>query len=323
MTRLKILITGASGFVGSSVLRRFRDRPELELHGVGRRRLDDAAYTAVDLSRPFELPFRPDVVIHAAARAAPWGTAAEYERDNVEATRQVIDFCRRNGLPRLIYVSSSSVFYRPGSQLGLTEDSPIGPRFVNRYAATKYAGELLVRDYPGSSVIARPRAVFGPGDTVLFPRILEAARRGKLPLFVGRGAPAIGDLIYIDTLCEYLLALATRHDLDGAYNLTNAQPVEIQAFLLDVFARLGLPAPRRRISIPVAMTLARLTEFAWKVLRRSGEPPITRFGVGVFAWSKTFDVTRMLADLGPPSVSIADGVEAFVEWQRRQIGSGA
>ncbi len=325
MSRLRILITGASGFVGGSFLRRFRDRPELALHGIGRRRLDDAAYTALDLSRPFALSFRPDVVIHAAARAAPWGTAAEYERDNVEATRQVIDFCRRNGLPRLIYVSSSSVFYRSGSQLGLTEDSPIGPRFVNRYAATKYAGELLVRDYPGSFVIARPRAVFGPGDTVLFPRVLEAARRGKLPLFVSGfvGEPAIGDLIYIDTLCDYLLALATRHDLNAAYNLTNAQPVEIQAFLLDVFARLGLPAPRRRISIPVAMTLARLTEFAWRVLRRTGEPPITRFGVGVFAWSKTFDVTRMLRDLGPPSVSIADGVEAFVDWQRRQIGSDA
>lgn len=321
MSRLRILITGASGFVGGSFLRRFRDRPELELHGIGRRRLDDAAYTALDLSRPFDLSFRPDVVIHAAARAAPWGTAAEYARDNIEATRQVIDFCRRSGQPRLLYVSSSSVFYRSGSQLGLTEDSPIGPRFVNRYAATKHAGELLVRAYPGAHVIARPRAVFGPGDTVLFPRILEAAQRGKLPLFVGE--PAVGDLIYIDTLCDDLLELATRHDLHGAYNLTNAQPVPIQAFLLDLFARLGLPAPRRRISIPVAMALATVTELGWRLLRRRGEPPITRFGVGVFAWSKTFDVTRMLTDLGPPSVSIADGVEAFVEWQRRQIGSEA
>jgi nucleoside-diphosphate-sugar epimerase len=54
------------------------------------------------------------------------------------------------------------------------------------------------------------------------------------------------------------------------------------------------------------------------VLRLSGEPPITRFGVGVFAWSKTFDITRALTDLGPPSVSLADGIEAFVRWQREQ-----
>lgn len=321
MSPLRILVTGASGFVGGSFMARFRDRPEVALHGVGRRPLADPAYTALDLSRPFDVPFRPDVVIHAAARAAPWGSEAEYRRDNVEATRNVLDFCRRSGLPRLVYVSSSSVFYRPGPQLGLTEDSPIGPRFVNRYAETKAAGERLVQDYPGPWLIVRPRAVFGPGDTVLFPRLLAAARLGKLPLFVG-APPAVGDLIYIDTLADYLLTSAIRSDLRGAYNLTNAQPVPIQDFLLDLFSRLDLPAPRRRVRIRTAMLAAGLTEAAWWALRRQGEPPITRYGVGVFAWSKTFDVGKALADLGPPSVSIADGVEAFVRWQRERMEAG-
>lgn len=319
--RLKILVTGASGFVGGSFVARFRDRPELEIHGVGRRTLDRPAYTALDLSRPIDpaaLPFRPDVVLHAAARAAPWGTEEEYRRDNVDATRNVIDFCRRVGAPRLVYVSSSSVFYRPGPQLGLTEDSPIGPRFVNRYAATKAAGEAMVREYPGAWLIVRPRAVFGPGDTVLFPRLLDAARSGKLPLFVERGPEAIGDLIYIDTLADYLLQAVTRSELYSAYNLTNAQPVPIQSFLLDLFRRLDLPAPKKKVSVRTAMLAAGLTEAAWRLLRLRGEPPITRFGVGVFAWSKTFDVSRALADLGPPSVSIEEGLEAFVRWQRAQ-----
>lgn len=321
MTPLKILVTGASGFVGSSFVARFRGRADLEIHGVGRRPLVDPEYTALDLSRPFELPFHPDVVIHAAARASPWGTAAEYHRDNVETTERVIDFCRRNGLPRLIYVSSSSVFYRRGPQLGLTEDSPIGPRFINRYAATKYEGERRVHDYPGSWLIARPRAVFGPGDTVLFPRLLHAAKRGRLPLFTGLREPAVGDLIYIDTLSEYLLAAATRADLGGAYNLTNAQPVPLQEFLLAIFAQLGLPTPRRRMSIRSAMLAAGLAEAVWRALRLRGEPPVTRYGVGVFAWSKTFDVRKALADFGAPAVSLAEGVEAFVRWQRRQLES--
>lgn len=321
MKPLKILVTGASGFVGGSFVARFRGRADLKIHGVGRRPLEDPEYTSRDLSRPFALPFRPDVVIHAAARASPWGTAAEYHRDNVETTARVIDFCKANGLPRLIYVSSSSVFYRQGPQLGLTEESPIGPRFVNRYAATKYEGETRVRDYPGSWLIARPRAVFGPGDTVLFPRLLHAARRGRLPLFTGLREPAVGDLIYIDTLSEYLLTAATRADLHGAYNLTNAQPVPLQEFLLALFAQLGLPAPRRRISIRSAMLAAGLAEIAWRTLRLRGEPPVTRYGVGVFAWSKTFDVRKALADFGPPAVALEEGVEAFVRWQRRQLES--
>ena len=315
---MKILVTGASGFVGSRFMARFCGRPGVSLYGVGRRPLAVADYAALDLAEPFDVPFEPDVVIHAAARATPWARRQDYERDNVLATSRVIDFCRRRGLPRLIYVSSSSVYYRPGHQLGLTERSPIGPRFVNDYAATKYAGEALVRAYPGRCVIVRPRAVFGPGDTVLFPRILAAARTGKLPLITTAGPPAIGDLIYIDTLVDYLFTIATRTDVADAYNLTNNEPVVIQDFLLDVFVRLGLPAPTRRVSVRTAMAAAAVTETMYRVLRLPGEPPVTRFGVGVFAWSKTFDVTRALTDLGPPSVTLAEGVEAFVRWQREQ-----
>ncbi|NEL81701.1 MAG: NAD(P)-dependent oxidoreductase, partial [Xanthomonas perforans] len=76
--------------------------------------------------------------------------------------------------------------------------------------------------------VLRPRAVFGPGDTVLFPRVIAAARKGALPRFVGQTQPVIGDLIYIDTLCDYLYRAATAPQLQPAYNLTNAQPVDLQ-----------------------------------------------------------------------------------------------
>jgi nucleoside-diphosphate-sugar epimerase len=316
---MRVLITGASGFVGGSLQARLSRLDGFDVRGIGRRPLPNADYTSIDLSRPFDLDFTPDVVVHAAARATPWGRDDDFRRDNVDATRNVIEFCRRRGLPRLVYVSSSSVYYRAGDQFNVTEETPIGPRFVNAYAATKYAGEELVRRYPGSWVIARPRAVFGPGDTVLFPRILTAARAGKLPIFSASGAPAMGDLIFIDTLVDYLIALATRDDITGCYNLTNNQPVAIQSFLLDVLARVGLPAPTRRVSVRTAMAAARATEVVYRVFGLSGEPPVTRYGVGVFAWSKTLDVSRALRDLGPPSVSIEDGTEAFVRWQREQM----
>lgn len=328
---MKILVTGASGFVGGAFIRRFANRDGIELHGVGRRRVSGpgeprsltspgecrgisgpgAAYTAIDLAEPFDLPFAPDVVVHAAARASPWGTREEFERQNVAATRNVVDFCERSGKPRLVYVSSSAVFYRNEDQLGLTESSPIGPRFVNTYAATKYAGERLVARYSGSSLIVRPRAVFGPGDTVVFPRILRAARSGRLPLFRRTGPPVRADLIYVDTLADYLLA-AARSPLTGAVNLTNAEPVELQPFVLDVFARLGIPPPRRVVDARLAWAAAAAVEVAYRTLRLPGEPPLTRFGVSAFAYSKTFDVSKMLAVFGPPSVSVADGVDAFV-----------
>ncbi|MBP9907081.1 MAG: NAD-dependent epimerase/dehydratase family protein [Rhodoferax sp.] len=315
---MKILVTGASGFVGSSFLRRFSGRSDLDVWGVARRATDLPNYTRMDLSSPFDLDLNPDVVIHAAARASPWGSQRAYHAQNVLATTHVIDYCQRHGYPRLIYVSSSSVFYREEHQLGLTETSPIGPNFINAYAQTKYRGEELVSGYPGEKLVLRPRAVFGPGDTVLFPRILEAAAKGKLPLFTGQDQPVLGDLIYIDVLCDYLLAAATAPNLSGSYNLTNAQPIEIQAFLLQILNRLGLPAPTRQVSVATALRAATVAEWFYRLLHLPGEPPITRFGVGVFAYSKTFDVSHALLDLGPPSVSLDDGVDRFITWQKRQ-----
>jgi 2-alkyl-3-oxoalkanoate reductase len=315
---VRILVTGASGFVGGAFMHRFADHPGVELFGVGRRPSALPRYARIDLADDFDVPFSPDVVLHAAARASPWGTAREYQRQNVDATRNVVRFCERHGRPKLIYLSSSSVFYTRAHQLGITEASPIGPGFINRYAATKYQGELAVREYRGPSVILRPRAVFGPGDTVLMPRILEAARRGRLPLLVTEGPPATGDLIYIETLCDYLMSAATGAGLADSYNLTNAQPVVIQEFLLRTLERLGIDPPARRVPAATALRGARLIEALYRCLPLRGEPPITQFGVSVLAYSKTFDVQRMLRDLGPPSVSLEEGVERFIAWQRSQ-----
>lgn len=314
-----LLVTGASGFVGGKLVERARASGQWSVVGVGRRVLDQAGYHAIDLSRPFALDLEPDVVVHAAARSSPWGSRAAFFRNNVVATRHVVEFCEsRRRRPRLIYLSSSSVFYRREHQLGLTEDSPIGPRFVNDYAETKAAGEQVVRGYAGSWAILRPRAVFGPGDTVLFPRILEAAARGRLPLIVNDGPPALGDLIYIDSLSDYILRAAAS-EVTGDFNLTNGQPVPIVDFLLRVFDALGLPRPARRVRVASAMRMAAALEVVYRALPFLGEPPITRFGVSVFAWSKTFDVARAVAAFGPPSVSIESGLEAFVRWQRERM----
>lgn len=320
---MRLLVTGASGFVGGRLEERARAAGH-EVVGIGRRRLERDGYHSVDLGRTTaeelpQLPWRPDAVVHCAARATPYAPRKDYERDNIDATRAVVAWCQRLGSPRLVHVSSSSVLYRDGDQLDLTEDAPVGPRFTNDYARTKAASEEIVRGYAGSWVIARPRAVFGPGDTVLFPRIIAAAKAGRIPRLTGRATPAVGDLIYVDNLADYLIQLAARSELRDVYHLTNAEPVEIQAMLLDVIARLGFDPPTREVSLTSAMRAAAVLERTWRLLRLPGEPPITPYGVGVLSWSKTFVPDRMLRDLGAPAVSVAQGVEEFVAWQRDHL----
>ena len=230
----------------------------------------------------------------------------------------MIDWCRAHGLPKLIYLSSSSVYYQPRDQLGLREEDPIGPVFANTYAETKAAGETLVRAYDGAWTILRPRAVFGPGDTVLFPRLIAAAKRGKLPQIVRNAAPAVGDLISVDALADYMLRAAQRAEAVGAFNLSHGEPVAMQAFIADTFRRLGLLPPTRKVPYRVARIAAHAAELAWTLLPLRGEPPVTRFGIDVLAFSKTFDISKARTVLGAPSQTLAEGLDAFVDWQRRQ-----
>lgn len=314
--RMKILITGASGFIGGALWREARRRGQTAF-GIGRRAVDDPEYHACDLADGLAgVNFRPDVVVHCAARSSPWGSEREFEAQNVTATQRVIDFCEANGRPFLVHLSTSAVMYENSHQLGLTEEMPLPAVPINRYAATKRVAEALVAGYTGGYCVVRPRAVFGPGDTVVFPRILRAARAGKLPLLAA-DRPVFGDLIYVDTLVDYLLRIVETR-VRGLYLLTNNEPVEILEFLGSVFDRLGLPRPTRRIPVQRAMRIATLVEGVYGLLPWLGEPPVTRFGVSVFAYSKTFNVTKALRDLGPPSVSLQDGVDRFIAWQSVQ-----
>lgn len=317
---MRILLTGSNGFVGGRVVAAARRRG-WRVVGLGRSASpthEVDAYHVRDLSQPLQLDERVDAVVHAAALASPWAPPSAYQSANVDGTQHVLDWARTHGTPPVHYISSSSVFYTRADQLGLTERSPIPapPHQINTYSRTKLAGERLVAGYPGPWSILRPRAVFGPGDTVLLPRVVGAARAGRLPLLVRPGAePVVVDLTHVDVVAHYV-AEAVDRGVTGAVNLTNGEPVELYPFLFALLDELGLPRPTRRVPAGVAMALARASEIVSARFLRYREPPITTFGVSMFAHSKTFDVTRARTLLGPPPLTVEQGRSDLVRWWR-------
>lgn len=134
------------------------------------------------------------------------------------------------------------------------------------------------------------------------------------------GPPAVGDLIYIDTLSDYLLRAALDPAATGDFNLTNHEPVVMASLLAELFERLGLPPAGRSVPLAKAMRVAGIVEWAYRILAPSKEPPITRYGVGVLAFSKTFDPEKCRRVLGPPSVPLREGIERFIAWERERRG---
>jgi nucleoside-diphosphate-sugar epimerase len=274
-------------------------------------------FAALDLSQPLPADLGTfDAVVHAAALASPWARPADYRRHNVQATTNVIEFVHKTRVPHLVLISSSSVYYHDGDQFGITETGPFPPHPINAYAASKRECERLVLLAGTDAAILRPRAIFGVGDTVLFPRILRAARAGMLPRFSRAGGTrAVGDLISINNLVHFIArAIETR--ATGDFNLTDGCPVDIYDFLGSVLAQLGLPAPRHAVPASVANRIAGVFESVSKHLLGWREPPLTRFGVAVFSQSKTFDISKAIAAFGAPPVATETAVRHFVEWQR-------
>lgn len=314
-----VLVTGTSGFLGGALGRHLRAQG-WQVTGISRRPARAGAVDREirhDLSRP--LPpdnARQDAVIHAAALAAPWASPAAYRAHIVEATTHVLDHADRIGAGAFIFISTTAVFYRLEDQFDLAEDSPFPDPPANLYAAAKRDAEALVRQRRPDALILRPRAIYGPGDTVLFPRILRAAAKGLLPRIErADGQEPVADMVYVENL-THAVRLGLERRLSGAINITDASPQATGPLLAQVLARLDYPAPRLRLSLGAAMRMARVAEAlsgSWTGWR---EPPLTRFGVSAVAHSKTFNVARMLSLIGPPPFTPEEGMDAFIAWQR-------
>lgn len=325
---MHLLVTGSNGFIGSAIVHAAH-RHGWWVTGLGRhpgpKPINAAGdswpdgYISADLTSP--LRWNPeqqvDAVVHSAGMTAPWGSAEQYERINIGGTTHLLEWARAHGAPYFAFLSSTSVFARDVDQLGITENSPIIPdeEQLNWYSRSKAVGERLLERYPGKHAILRPPVVMGPGDPIMFPRLVEAAKAGKLPFFARpANNPVLVDLCDVDVVAEYTMRAVTRK-VTGSFNLTNNEPVEFYPFLTDALGKLGLPAPAKRSSLAPMLAATKLAAVAANRLHSSKEEPmVTRFMISIMAWSKTFDISKTLAVLGKPFISQEESLARVIDW---------
>jgi nucleoside-diphosphate-sugar epimerase len=324
---MRILVTGATGFVGGATCRWLRAAGH-DVVGTGRtlslgRTLerDGIPFLPADLSDPGAaeqvLVGRSDAVVHCAALSSPWGPESDFVSANVTATERLLAACKTRGVSRLVFLSTPSIYMGQGDREGVREDDPLPPP-INDYAATKLRAERLVSAANGdrlATISLRPRAIFGPGDTTIFPRLIRALSSGPLPVF--GGGQNLVDLTYIDNVQSAIeLALvAPTSALGRAYNITNGEPVYLWQLIRRLCGELGLAPPRGRVPRAAGMLLGELLERAQRLLRPQQEPRLTRYTVEVLSATMTLDISLARRELGyTPLVNMDQGVTRFVHW---------
>lgn len=318
---MKILVTGAGGFLGGAVARRLVERgdtvrsfsrgnyPHLGRLGIEQQRGDLSDSAAVlKACRGIEL------VIHVAAKAGIWGRRRDFYQTNVVGTRNVVDACRRSGIGRLIYTSSPSVVFDGRDMEGADETVPYPPHYRAAYPSTKAEAERLVlsaNDPSLATVSLRPHLIWGPGDTNLVPGILARGRTGGLRR-IGREQKLV-DFTYIDNAAEAHVCAADRLSAASpaagrAYFISQAEPVPIWDFLNRVLDCAGVPKVERSVPPSVAYAVGAALEVLYRILPVSGEPRLTRFLVEELSTAHWFDISASRRDLGyAPTVTMEEG----------------
>ncbi|MEP6564856.1 MAG: NAD-dependent epimerase/dehydratase family protein, partial [Mesorhizobium sp.] len=156
----------------------------------------------------------------------------------------------------------------------------------------------------------RPRGIFGAGDRALLPRLLQAARRRPLPLF--RDGQARIDLTHVDDVVDAILAaLAAGGSAEGQiFNISGGEVLPVRRIADEACARAGFSARWRKMPLWPAMLAAGVMEAVALRLPGQPEPAVTRYGLGLFAYAQSLDISKASRMLGwAPKVSFEDGLD--------------
>lgn len=329
---MKLFITGANGFIGSSLCRYFL-AAGWEVHGLVRSTSDLHNLEGLpvhlhrgDLRDPasFTIPAGITHVIHSASIVSD--TADEKTcHDNIYLLAVNLAANLRK-LPRpvhrLLYISTALVLGYNGRDI--SEQRPGESAMFLAYTRYKLrTEEFLRRQWRESGlplVILRPGDVYGPYDRVSCAQMLRGCER-KLPLIVGRGDRRFG-FCYIDNLCQAAMLALTRPGIEGrAYTVTNGVLPTWSEFFSGLQRGVHF---RQRLRVPVWMAhaLAATLRGVQRVLPRY-VPEINYYRIRRITTETTYDISQTIAELGyRPDDQTEKQITAIVAWYLKEKANG-
>ena len=324
----KILITGATGFLGSRLVEKISTIKGLEILATGRTlktpnisnksNLEYVLGNLEDIKFIDSLTNGVDAIIHTAALSSQMGNPKDFYSTNIEVTKNLLKAAKAKRVKKFIFISSPSVYFRFKHQLELKE-SDILPKPINSYSYSKREAEKLVESSGIPYVILRPRALIGRGDKVIMPRILRAHSEGRL-MRMGDETNRVDITPVSNVVDAIILALdADKNAVNQIYNISNGRPELLWPVLDKLLLQLQFPIPTKKISLRLVLLIAKLMELHAKWINGYREPSLTVYGVGTLTMSFGMDITKAKTLLGyHPKQSVQEALNEFVEWYKSE-----
>ena len=300
-----ILITGASGFLGSAVVRLAREHG-LAIRAMARptSRLDllpnlnPEEIVRADMANPASLADAVKgvtAVIHCAATTSQGAPDLELSRRiNVAGTQALIDACKSAGVLRFINISSQSAH-------------PANPSV---YGKTKLEQDERVKASGLDWTILRPSIIYGPQSKGIFDKMLQYCRKLPVIPIIGPGREEMRPIHVDDVAAAALTCIDEPRTIGQTYDLGGADVVSFNDFIGQILDALGRKAWRFHLPIPIALAIARVLSAMMK------NPPLTPDNVTGIQTARHVDISAAQRDFDFNPRSFKQGLEEMLHKQR-------
>lgn len=337
---MKVLVTGAAGFLGGHLVDMLLERGD-EVRAMVRpvenaTRLKSRARVEVvhgDLTDAQSLKSAVkgmQRVYNVAARTGPWGLEKDYNAVNVWGVADLITAAVDAGVQRIVHTSSITVY---GHHLHgiVTEDHPFHAE-DNPYSRTKIASEKLIADMVQERgapvVIVRPAWIYGPRDNASFGRFVSLVDSGK-GFILGSGKNVV-PVVYVRDVAQGLIKAGDAGDaaVGRAYTIADDRRVTQSEYLNMIADFLEAPHIARHYPYAAMFSAGRVAELLWQALgpRKSAPPPVTTYGVTLLGGNQEFSIDRARCELGyEPQYDYIRGISEGVKWylDQKKVASGS
>lgn len=324
-----ILITGATGLVGSHVAEQARKRGHRvravvrqpcqcsDLKSWGVELVEGDMKNRESLARAAE---GASVIVHCAAKVGDWGPTDDYRTVNVEGLRHLLEAAESSGsLKRFVHISSLGV-YPACDHHGTDEFTPVSTTGIDGYTLTKVEAENLVRDHIRDrqlpAVILRPGFIYGPRDRTILPKVLARLGSGGFK-FLGDGRQLLNNT-YVGNLVAAIFLAIEKDDVIGElFNITDGRLVSRREFIGTICESAGLTTPTKCVPLPVAKSLAKLMEAVYRLLGKQEAPLLSSARIKFLALNLDYSIEKARRVLGyEPPADFHDAMRATVAWCR-------